>query len=202
MIGYLNGKIIEVTSDHAIIECQGVGYEVFGSIDFLSELADQKGLAKGPLSVWIHTQVREDAITLYGFLNKRSKMFFLSLLKVNGVGPKMAVNIMSGGSVDSLMSLIESEDAKALSKLPKVGKKTAEQIILTLKGKLVKLDDETGQKTALKSNALAGSHREISSALINLGFRSQDVDRVLVDFPKEIELEEGIRTALSALTTI
>jgi Holliday junction DNA helicase RuvA len=159
-------------------------------------------LAKGPLSVWIHTQVREDAITLYGFLNKRSKMFFLSLLKVNGVGPKMAVNIMSGGSVDSLMSLIESEDAKALSKLPKVGKKTAEQIILTLKGKLVKLDDETGQKTALKSNALAGSHREISSALINLGFRSQDVDRVLVDFPKEIELEEGIRTALSALTTI
>jgi Holliday junction DNA helicase RuvA len=100
------------------------------------------------------------------------------------------------------MQMVESEDAKALSKLPKVGKKTAEQIILTLKGKLIKLDDDGLPKAGDKTKSLGGSHREISSALINLGFRAQDVERVLVDFPKEIELEEGVRTALSALTTI
>jgi Holliday junction DNA helicase RuvA len=196
MIGFLRGKVIDLNADHVLVDCQNVGYEVFVSTDFLGEISEaQLQNSDKYLSFWIYTQVREDAITLFGFQSKQHKQFFLSLLKVNGVGPKMAMNLLSGASLEKLIQMIESEDAKGLSKVPKVGKKTAEQIILTLKGKLVLVPDE---KTKVKSN----QHKDISLALLNLGFRSQDIERVIADLPKEITLEDGIRSALTALTTV
>jgi Holliday junction DNA helicase RuvA len=105
------------------------------------------------------------------------------------------MNLLSGASLEKLVQMIESEDAQALSQVPKVGKKTAEQIILTLKGKLVLVATE-------KPKSKSSNHKDITMALINLGFRSQDIDRVIDDLPKEITLEDGIRSALTALTTV
>lgn len=133
MIGYLKGKIIEVTSDSALIDVNGVGYEVLASSSNLAEMQN----SLGTIELWIHTHVREDALVLFGFSNKLEREMFHSLLKVNGIGPKLAINALSGATPDQIIEMIELEDVKALSKLPKVGKKTAEQMILTLKGKLV-----------------------------------------------------------------
>lgn len=210
MIARLKGFIIEVTPESAILDVNGVGYEVSCSLNTLAELqADLMGgmgaTAKPskPVEVYTYTHVREDVLQLFGFSTKTEKQLFTTLLKVNGIGPKMAINILSGASVEQILEMIETEDVKALSKLPKVGKKTAEQMVLTLKGKLVIHEPATGKKVgaATAKLQLPLSHREIHSALVNLGFRPQDVDAVVSQLPKEIDLQEGIRQGLSALSS-
>ncbi|MEZ0393058.1 MAG: Holliday junction branch migration protein RuvA [Pseudobdellovibrionaceae bacterium] len=208
MIAQLKGFILEVTPEHAVLDVNGVGYELVCSLNTLAELqADLMGgtgaTAKPskPVQVYTYTHVREDVLQLFGFATKTEKQLFTTLLKVNGIGPKMAINILSGASVDQILVMIEAEDVKALSKLPKVGKKTAEQMVLTLKGKLVIHEPEAAQKkTSATGKQLSLSHSEIHSALVNLGFRPQDVDKVVSQLPKEIDLQEGIRQGLSALS--
>jgi Holliday junction DNA helicase RuvA len=193
MIGYLKGIVMEVTPEAAILDVGGVGYEILGSGNTLSDLQDLLGKE---LILWIYTHVREDAFQLFGFISKEEKNLFLSLLKVNGVGPKMALSILSGGRVEQIHAMVESGDAKALSSLPKVGKKTAEQIILTLKGKLVLIEPtETGAKK--KATVV---HPDITSALLNLGFKPQAVEQFVITLPKDVNLEEGVRKGLSALS--
>lgn len=191
MIGYLRGKIIEV-GDTALIDVQGVGYEIQASSHTLGDL---EGLLGKDIIVWIHTHVREDALQLFGFHDKTEKNLFLSLLKVNGVGPKMALSILSGGRPAQIHEMIENGNAKGLSALPKVGKKTAEQIILTLKGKLVSADDGDGARSR-KSE----SHTQITSALLNLGYKSQAVDQFVSGLPLDISLEEGVRKGFQTLS--
>jgi Holliday junction DNA helicase RuvA len=132
---------------------------------------------------------------------------FNSLLKVNGVGPKMAIKILSAARMKDLAQMIESGDVKALSSLPKVGKKTAEQLILSLKGKLVIGTDGSGEsaKPTDKSKTaplprFSGTRADILSALVNLGFRLQDAEKVVGDLPEEIELQQGVRQGLQALS--
>jgi holliday junction DNA helicase RuvA len=193
MIAQLKGLIIEVGVDSAILEVAGVGYEITCSVNTLGEMqAGQK------FTAYTYTHVREDILQLFGFSSKDEKYLFTTLLKVNGVGPKMAINILSGATVGQLQAMIESEDVKSLSKLPKVGKKTAEQMILALKGKLVVAEKEIGKGKQLP----LPSQREIASALINLGFRMQDVDKVVSQLDENIDLHEGIRKGLSALTSL
>jgi Holliday junction DNA helicase RuvA len=189
MIGYLRGKIIEVMGDSALIDVQGVGYEVYASSKTLEDFMTLLGK---DIIVWIHTHVREDALTLFGFHAKEEKNLFLSLLKVNGVGPKMALSILSGGRPAQIQEMIEAGNAKALSGLPKVGKKTAEQIILTLKGKLVSIDE--GVKA--KSESLT----QITSALLNLGYKSQLVDQFVSSLPMDISVEDGVRKGFQTLS--
>lgn len=189
MIGYLRGKIIEVMSDSALIDVHGVGYEIHSSTNTLE---DFQNLLGKDIIVWIHTHVREDALTLFGFHDREEKALFLSLLKVNGVGPKMALSILSGGRPEKIHKLIEDGDAKGLSGLPKVGKKTAEQIILTLKGKLVSIEGTTKSKSE--------AHTQITSALLNLGYKSQLVDQFVSGLPVDIPLEDGIRKGLQTLS--
>ena len=196
MIGYLKGNVLEVTPEVALLETAGVGYELTCSANTLAAL---QGCLGQTADVWVHTHVREDALQLFGFIGKLEKQLFLSLLKVNGVGPKSAINILSGTTQQELMSMIENEDVRALSKLPKVGKKTAEQMILTLKGKLVIAESPTSTPKAVVARS---THKELSSALINLGFRSQDVEKVVTQIPAETDLDSGLRTALAALTSI
>jgi len=208
VIAQLKGFILEVTPDGAILDVNGVGYELTCSLNTLAEL--QADLMSGagatakpskPVQVYTYTHVREDVLQLFGFSSKTEKQLFTTLLKVNGIGPKMAINILSGGSVDQILMMIESEDVKALSKLPKVGKKTAEQMVLTLKGKLVIHEAESPKKSLSASKQLSGPHKDIHSALVNLGFRPQDVDTVVSQLPKEVDLQEGIRQGLSALSS-
>ncbi len=189
MIGYLRGKIIEVLSDTALIDVHGVGYEIHASANTLN---DFQALLGNDIIVWVHTHVREDALVLFGFHGKEEKNLFLSLLKVNGVGPKMALSILSGGRPSQIQELIESGNAKGLSALPKVGKKTAEQIILTLKGKLVSADSGIQAKSE--------AHTEITSALLNLGYKAQVVDQFVSSLPSDVSLEDGVRKGLQTLS--
>lgn len=192
MIGFLDGTVFDASIDHFILNVGGVGYDILASAQ---TLADVHVMIGQNLKVWIHSHVREDAFQLFGFLTKPEKEFFLQLLKVNGVGPKMALSIMSGARVSQIQDWIESSDAKSLSSLPKVGKKTAEQIILSLQGKLVRID----AKVKGSGPQLNETHRQISSALVNLGFKSQTVEQFVVSLGNSITLEDGVRQGLQKL---
>ena len=200
MIGFLAGRIIDRNEDGCVLDVNGVGYELSCSNTTLEDT-----LSSDDVRLWVHTAVREDAITLYGFSAAVEKQMFLSLLKVNGVGPKMAIKILSAAPTAHLTQMIEAGDVKSLSGLPKVGKKTAEQLVLSLKGKLV-LSADVGSRAApaKKSAALTpkfwGVRADVLSALVNLGFRLPDAERVVSDLPEEIDLQTGVRSGLQALS--
>ena len=186
MISFLQGQILQRYEDSLIINVRSVGYEVFCSSNTLVFL-DNKENAQ----LWIHTHVREDQFVLFGFCSQIEKKLFLSLIKVNGVGPKLAVKILSGASTERIVSFINGGNVKALTSLPKVGKKTAEQMILTLKGQLV--GEEAG---SLQGRFTARA--DIVSALMNLGFKSHQVEKVVNDMDPSTDLEEGIRKGLAS----
>lgn len=193
MIGFLEGFVFDVGSETFLLSVNGVGYEVQASAQTLADLQMMPGQS---LKVWIYSHVREDAFQLFGFLTKPEKDFFMQLLKVNGVGPKSALAVMSGAPAAQIQDWIEASDAKALSALPKVGKKTAEQIILTLQGKLVRV--EPAGKA--RGPRLTETHRQITSALVNLGFKSQNVDQFVTTLPQTVTIEEGVREGLKKLS--
>lgn len=183
MIGYLNGSVKWIEANTVIMDVGGVGYETLCSTNTLNDLEEGR-----PSALWIYTHVREDALQLFGFSTQIEKKLFESLLKVNGIGPKMAVQILSGAPLDRLIDFIEQQDVKALCQLPKVGKKIAEQMVLTLKGKLV-ID--------------SGEHKqpadELSSALSNLGFKVHDIQEVVKKIDRKTPFEDQLRKALSSL---
>lgn len=193
MIGFLEGTVFDVTTENLILKVNGVGYEVMTTVQTLS---DAQVLIGQNLPLWIYSHVREDAFTLFGFLTKPEKEFFMQLLKVNGIGPKMALTAMSGAPMAQIQAWIEAGDAKALSGLPKIGKKTAEQIVLTLQGQLVII--ETKGKSGTK--AKPETHRQIASALVNLGFKANLVDQFIESVPSTATLEEGVRQGLQKLS--
>jgi holliday junction DNA helicase RuvA len=190
MIGFLRGDVVELQPEYFVLDVQGVGYEIYSSTQTIAQISEHNGKS---ISIWIYTHVREDNIQLFGFQYREEKNLFLSLLKVNGVGPKMAIGILSGAPFDQLVDLIESADAKALSQLPRVGKKTAEQIILSLKGKLVRVPEKTAEKKS-------GPRQQISSALINLGFKPQLVEEYVSELSADAPVEDSIRSGLAKLT--
>lgn len=201
MIGYLRGKVIERNEDSVLIDVGGVGYELICSLNTLAAIMDSE-----EVELRVQTQLREDALQLFGFATALEKQMFNSLLKVNGVGPKMAIKILSGASLEDLARMIEAGDVKALSSLPKVGKKTAEQMILALKGKL---SIETSQASSSTRSAprsaagaalrFTGTRADVLSALVNLGFRIQDAEAVVERLPEDVALEQGVREGLRIL---
>lgn len=214
MIALLKGILHSATAENCILLVQGVGYELQCSTTTLAELTQGQiqsqiqnqiqspapaAASKSEPSITLHvyTHVREDALQLFGFCSSAEKNLFLSLIKVNGIGPKSALQILSGTTPRQLAELIDNEDAKALSKLPKVGKKTAEQMILTLKGKLVHGENPATAPAPVVSSVQV----QIRSALVNLGFRSSDVEKVVQGLG-ELTFEDGLRQGLAALTTV
>lgn len=192
MIGFLEGIVFDAGVESFILNVNGVGYDISATAQTLN---DVQVLLGQNMKVWIYSHVREDAFQLFGFLTKPEKEFFQQLLKVNGVGPKSALSVMSGAHLSIIQEWIEASDAKALSSLPKVGKKTAEQIILTLQGKLVRVEGKS--KSGPK---LTEAHRQISSALVNLGFKSQNVDQFVATLNGTATIEEGVREGLRQLS--
>jgi len=190
MIAYLKGTTIHMDLETAILDVQGVGYEVWCSTNTIDRLS-----MGSSAHLFIHTHVREDAFVLYGFATTNEKEMFHSLIKVNGVGPKLAIKILSGTTLDHFMEMIEAEDVAGLSKIPKVGKKTAEQLVLSLKGKLKIIEDVASGKKSPK-----GINKEILSALVNLGFKEADVQKVVQELALETSFEEGVRKGLSSLS--
>lgn len=201
MISYLSGKIVDETTESITLDVQGVGYLLACSSntldDFLMQSQTQTA-TQGNVKAWVFTHVREDILALYGFSTKMEKQIFESLLKVNGIGPKMALSMLSGSTIEMVAEMIENEDVKGLMKLPKVGKKKAEQIILTLKGKL-KLAD-TGSSMGIQKKTPMKEQQKVISALVNLGFRSADVEEAVATLSADINFEDGVREGLALLS--
>lgn len=188
MIGFLQGAPMHIEQDHLILNVRGVGYEVHCSQNTLDAIS-----GRDIVQLLIHTHVREDQFFLFGFHSKVEKSLFLSLIKVNGIGPKMAIKILSAAKTSSILDMIDRGDVKGLTQLPKVGKKTAEQMILSLKGKLVIDDESVGKDQFIARN-------DIVSALVNLGFKLNHVEEVVAQMDSSTDLQEGVRKGLTALT--
>ncbi len=194
MIGFLRGRVFSVEAENLTLDVQGVGYWLTCSENTLKEVE-----ALDEAQIWVYTHVREDAIQLFGFSKPLERQVFLSLIKVNGVGPKMAIHILSATPLERLIQMIEAADAKALAQLPKVGKKTAEQMILSLKGKLVSATQgENGE--ARLAQSFFPARKDIVSALVNLGFRLPEVEKVVEVMDPDFDLQTGVREGLKSLT--
>lgn len=170
MIAALTGRVLSIGSDKVIVDVSGVGYEVFLTTDALSKLPE-KG---GEVFLHIHTQVREDAITLYGFPDEEEKEMFLTLKTVSGIGPKLALGVLSGIKVGELCTAIVEGDVKRLTALQGVGKKTAERICVELKDKVVSIssgvDHSSGSQVSVSGGAAGSALSDALSALANLGY--------------------------------
>jgi len=187
LIGWLSGTIREIDpAGIVLLETGGVGYEITMSLQTLVKLKQGE-----TAELSIHTHVREDQITLFGFGSAAERSMFRKITTVSGIGARMALNLMSGMAADELISAIENADDLAIARTPGIGKKTAQRLILELQGKL---GAATGGSGPLQSNLLS----EVRSALINLGYKPAQLDTAL----KKVEpadFETMFRAALKAL---
>ena len=163
MIAHLRGKLALKDSSRVVVDVNGVGYEVFVPLTTFTALPD----TGYEVSIDIHTHVRDDVIALYGFSTRRERVIFEKLITISGIGPKLAVTILSGGSVEDLVTAIKRSDLPRLTAIPGVGRKTAERIILELKDKLqdftegpVKLPVESDVLSALENLGYLRAHAE------------------------------------------
>jgi holliday junction DNA helicase RuvA len=157
VIAHLRGKLIQKEPSRVVVDVQGVGYEVFIPLTTFTVMPE----AGADVSIDIHTHVREDVIALYGFSSRQERRVFERLISISGIGPRLAVTILSGGSVEGLVGAIKRGDLARLTSIPGVGKKTAERIIVELRDKLQDLSEEAA-KPAIETDVL--------SALENLGY--------------------------------
>ena len=190
MIGSLRGLLAHKQAPAIIVECSGVGYEVETPMSTFLDLPPTGEL------VFLHTHllVREDAQILYGFSTEDEKALFRSLLKVSGVGAKMALAVLSAMSVGDFQRCVEYEDATALVKIPGVGKKTAERLIIDMRDRIDKIRAVAGSRpVTIETNARS----EAVDALIALGYKPRDVNKLVGDFDVEgMSAEDIIRKAL------
>ncbi len=200
MIGYLEGKLRQKSPDYILLDVNGVGY--FVQVP-LSTFYDLPGIGE-TASLYVHTHVREDALQLYGFRTNEEKETFLHLIAVNGVGPRLAVNILSGIQPSELHQAVRNQDRKRLQSIPGVGKKTAERILLELRDRL-KLGSESDgapEPAVLPED----TYSDALSALLNLGYRPTEAGKALglaqkrlgAGHPLEALLKEALRTLASA----
>ncbi|MGW8195329.1 MAG: Holliday junction branch migration protein RuvA [Desulforhopalus sp.] len=189
MIATLNGKILLKALDRVVVDVNGVGYEVIVSTDSLARIAE----IGEEVFFYIHTSVREDAITLFGFLEEQEKELFLTLKTVSGIGPKMALAMLSGLRVEEICQAIMRSDIKRLTTLPGVGKKTAERICVDLKDKVTHLSPGAVAVSSGRDDmaAAAGSAAaDALSALINLGYPGAVARGALGSVKKRLGEEE------------
>jgi Holliday junction DNA helicase RuvA len=197
MIGRLVGEAVERAPGRLVIDVAGVGYEVLISLNTYAALP-----AAGPVELTVHTHVRESEITLYGFLERRERRMFLRLQKVSGIGPKMALGILSQIPVEPLVDAIQRRDLSRLVALPGVGKRTAERIVTELSDKMGDLGTEAAGLSS--AGAQAGDSREdVRLALLSLGYKesvvNRTLDEVLAGGPKRQAVEEILRRSLQQL---
>ncbi|MBF0140148.1 MAG: Holliday junction branch migration protein RuvA [Magnetococcales bacterium] len=199
MIALLQGTVAEKNTDEAIIDVQGVGYRVFISLLTLEKLPDIGQATR----LFIHTNVREDAFHLYGFSSTDEKELFKHLVSVNGIGPKLAIAVLSVLTPAALVAAIVAEDLPALVRIPGIGKKTGLRILMELKDRVsVFSHTPTTESLPVPFNATSPSPRQsIKSALINLGYKGSDAERALQSVPAEAleNIPLGIRAALKVL---
>jgi holliday junction DNA helicase RuvA len=176
MIAHLRGKLLSKHPNHAVVETAGVGYEVHISVPTFSELPPNGA----DVSLHIHTHVREDLLALYGFLHPVEKQLFEKLITVSGIGPKLAITILSGMAADEMSRAIRGNDVARLTKIPGIGKKTAERMVLELRDKLP--ESVAGSTQAIP--ALNAVEEDVLSALLNLGYQRPAAEKALATASK------------------
>ena len=189
MIGKLSGTLSEKNPPQVLVDCNGVGYEVDVPMSTFYNLP-----AVGEkVSLLTHFVVREDAQILYGFGSSEERTAFRQLIKISGVGPRMALGVLSGMSVAELSQAITLQEAGRLVKIPGIGKKTAERLLLELKGKM-------GADLGPSSAPVGGStQNDILQALVALGYSDKEAALSLKALPADVGVSEGIKFALKAL---
>jgi holliday junction DNA helicase RuvA len=190
MIARLNGVLLEKAPPHIVVDCNGVGYEVevpMGTFYNLPELGQK-------VQLLTHFVVREDAQLLYGFGSEQEKNTFKQLLKVNGIGAKSALSILSGVSVDDLVYAVSQQEVGLITRVPGIGKKTAERLLLELKDKFT----VTGSATA-QPQAKSATH-DVLNALIALGYNEREAAAAVKLLDKDISVADGIKQALKSLS--
>jgi Holliday junction DNA helicase RuvA len=199
MIGYLRGTILEKHPNQVVIEAAGVGYDVQIPISTFTALPDQGATA----ALRIHTHVREDALLLFGFATVEEKSVFERLISVSGIGPKLAITVLSGLPTAELVTAIRSSDLPRLVRIPGIGKKTAERIVLELKDKLAGVEVAgKASQAGEQGPSYSTLERDILSALQNLGCSrpaAEEALRKVLDKGAPAEFEPLFRAALAAV---
>ena len=188
MIGRLTGTLTEKAPPRLLIDVAGVGYEVdvpMSSFYNLPAVGER-------VTLLTHFVVREDAQVLFGFLTPDERATFRLLVKISGVGPRTALALLSGLSVDELARAVSLQESGRIVKVPGIGKKTAERLLLELKGKL-------GDAIAVPTSVVAGAQADILQALLALGYSDRDAAAAVKALPPEVAVSEGIRLALRKL---
>jgi Holliday junction DNA helicase RuvA len=191
MIAHLRGRLLAKHPNQAIVETGGVGYDVTISVPTFSDLPG----TGCEVALHIHTHVREDVIALYGFLRAGEKQLFEKLIAVSGIGPKLAITILSGMAAEEMIGAIRGNDLARLTRIPGIGKKTAERLVLELRDKL----PAGGPEVAVVSGRSA-VEEDVLSALLNLGYQRAAAEKAVAASAKNGPFEVVFREALGALS--
>ncbi len=191
MIAHLRGKLISRHPNEVIVETMGVGYDVTISVPTFSELPP----AGSEVALHIHTHVREDQIALYGFLRPEEKQLFEKLITVTGIGPKLAITILSGMPADDMVNAIRGNDLARLTKIPGIGRKTAERLVLELRDKL----PPSGTNQVHVVPSLSATQEDVLSALMNLGYQRPAAEKALRSVEKNGSFDAMFRAALAVM---
>jgi Holliday junction DNA helicase RuvA len=193
MIGSLRGKLIEKRPNLVLLDVGGVGYQVLIPLSTFTSL----GALHAEATLLVHTHVREDQLALYGFLTSREKQCFELLISASGVGPSLALKILSGMGLDELVPAIRKGDLAQLVRIPGVGRKTAERIVLELRDKLAAVDVPEVGKPATRSQL----ESDVASALVNLGYDERAVESAMAKSRGTVgnDFESLLRASLQVL---
>ena len=189
MIGRLSGLLAEKNPPLILLDCQGVGYELWVPMSTFYNLP----ATGAKLTLLTHLSIREDAHTLYGFATAGERDAFRALIRISGIGPRMALAVLSGMSVQDLAQAVAAQDVARLTKVPGIGKKTAERLLLELRGKL---GPDLGAGQAVAANDVQS---DIQQALLALGYSEKEAAAALKALPAGVDVSEGIKQALRTL---
>ena len=195
MIAHLRGKLLAKHPNQAILETAGIGYDVTISVPTFSDLP----AIGAEVALHIHTHVREDVIALYGFLRPSEKLLFEKLITVSGIGPKLAITILSGMAADEMVGAIRGNDVARLTRIPGIGRKTAERMVLELRDKL----PETPSAMTPATPSLSSTEEDVLSALVNLGYQRAAAEKALATAAKmgsAKSFDQLFRSALGQLS--
>jgi len=201
MIGWLRGRVISEEPSGLILDVQGVGYELLTPVGTLGRAISHPG---GEVELWVHTHVREDALDLFGFASELERRVFRLLVSVPNVGPKTAVGVLGALPIADLSRAISARDLGRLGKVPGIGKKTAERLVVELVDKLPALvpPEALGKSASGKAGAV-GTSQLLLKALVNMGYRPAEAERAVEHLGKRIDAEplsDLLRSALAFLT--
>ncbi|WP_417529320.1 Holliday junction branch migration protein RuvA [Marinomonas shanghaiensis] len=197
MIGRIVGTLVEKSPPELLVDVGGIGYEISSPMTTIYDLPP----VGGTVTLFTHLLVKEDSHTLYGFIDKNERALFRVLIKVNGIGPKMALAVLSSMSAEELIGNVQDSDVSALTRIPGVGKKTAERLIIELRDKLGQAaKTDLFSAPAVLRQVQADPRQEAEAALISLGYKPQEAARAIAGVPVDAaNSEDVIKAALKSM---